>query len=154
MLCSLLQRCIYTVKNIDQAGKSPVFESITGSTEEPGVLETIFMDRPVSVYEVFTVPEDRIFVLEYISAVVTRGDGLGYPSEYMNDYGEAGFVVDDHHCFHTVPFTRSEPGGMLHSSQTIRLYIPARARVVVKVPLVPNQSGGATIRVSGYYINS
>lgn len=151
MMCTLLRNCILKIRNVDQPGKEPVFKSLSGSTEIPGQFGSINYDQPVSSYEVFTVPTDRVFVLQHVSAVVTRGN-LPYPTENMNDYGAVGYELDNDACFHTIPFIRSEPGGVLQASQMIRIYIPSNARVVVKVPMITNQSGGAEVNVSGYYL--
>lgn len=154
MFCKILRNCILSIKNIDQPGRDPVFKSISGSTEDPGQLGSINYGQAVSAYEVFTVPADRIFVLEHISAVVTRGMAMPYPTDYMNDYGAAGYELDSGVFFHILPFVRSEPGGVLQASQMMRLYIPSNARVVVKVPVIPDQSGGAEVNVSGYYLKA
>ena len=151
MFCKSLRSCIFSIKNINQPGSYPVFKSISGSTEGPGQFGTIFYDKPICAYEVFTVPTDRVFVLEYVSAVVTRGNSFPYPSENKNDYGAVGYELDND-FYHTIPFARSEPGGILQASQMMRLYIPSNARVVVKVPVIQNQTGGAEVNVSGYYL--
>jgi hypothetical protein len=132
--------------------REPVFYTAGGSTHEPGVFEQIFDGRPVSAYEVFRVKRGRLFVLEYVSASVTRSSSIPYPPENLNDYGAVGYKLRDADHFHFLPFTRSEPGGILFASQAIRLYIPGNAQVVVKVPLIPDQSGGAFVNVSGYYL--
>jgi len=153
MFCAFFNRCIQKIINVDQAGRHPVFRTITGSTETPGHIETgLFFDRTVAAYEVFTVPSDKIFILEYVSAAITRGDSIPYPPGYLNDYGAVGYELNNQDFFHLIPFMRSEPGGMLLSSQSIHIAIPQGARVVVKVPIIPSQSGGATVRVSGYYL--
>lgn len=131
--------------------KKPVFHSKTGSTQDPGVIGTIFPGRTVSAYEVFTVPNKRLFVMTLVSASVTRGPTT-YPPDYLNDYGEVGYVDADGDHFHFLPFTRSEPDGILFASQALELYVPANAKVIVKVPLLPDQSGGAAVNVSGYYL--
>jgi len=154
MFCKMLRNCIFSVINTDQPGRYPVFKSNGGSTLGPGQFGTINYDQPVSAYEVFTVPADRIFVLEHVSAVVTRGDAVPYPAVNMNDYGAVGYELDGGVCYHTIPFTRSEPGGVLQASQMMRLYVPSNARVVVKVPVIPNQTGGADVNVSGYYLKT
>ena len=154
MFCKMFRNCILLTKNIDQAGRDPVFKSLTGSTLDPGQFGTINFDQPISAYDVFTVPEGRTFVLEHVSAVVTRGSQLPYPSENMNDYGAVGYELNNQYYFHSIPFFRSEPGGVLQASQMIRIYIPSNSHVVVKVPVIPNQSGGAEVNVSGYYINA
>lgn len=154
MLCNLLKNCILNIKNIDQPGRDPVFKSISGSTEGPGQFGSINYGQPISAYEVFTVPSDRIFVLEHASAVVTRGNSMPYPSDNMNDYGAVGYELDTGAHFHTLPFIRSEPGGVLQASMAMRIYIPSNARVVVKVPVIPDQSGGAEVNVSGYYLRA
>jgi hypothetical protein len=56
--------------------------------------------------------------------------------------------------FNTIPFVRSEPGGVLQASQMIRVYIPPDSLVVVKVPATPDQSDGAQVNVSGYYLDA
>lgn len=132
-------------------GREPVFKNISGSTEGPGVIGEIFMGRPACAYAVFQVPAKRIFVLEYVSAVVIRGS-IPYPPEYMGDYGAVGYTLAGSDHFHFIPFSRSEPNGALIASQAISIYIPANAQVVVKVPIIPGQSGGASVDVSGYYI--
>ncbi len=154
MLCRILRNCLISVRNVDQPGRLPVFKNVSGSTDTPGVSGYINYDKLVSVYEVFTVPADKIFVLEHVSAVVTRGDTIPYPAEYLNDYGAVGYVLNNSGNDHYISFVRSEPGGILQTSQSMRLYIPSSAGVIVKVPLVPDQSGGADINVSGYYINT
>ena len=160
MLCSLLKRCVLKIKNIDQPGREPVFKRISGSTEDPGVVGQIFYERKIVAYEVFTVPHDRIFVLEHVSAVIIRsypgGPPAPYPSDRMNDYGAVGYVLDDSDFFHFIPFSRSEigsePNEALLCSQSMHIYIPSNARVIVKVPALPIESGGAEAVVSGYYI--
>jgi hypothetical protein len=132
--------------------REPVFFNISGSTEDPGVGGTIFQGRQVSAYTVFTVPQGKLFVAKYISAVVTRG-ALPYPAGRSNDYGAIGYKNGSSENFHFVPFSRSEPDGMLIASLALGLYIPGGSQVIVKVPLIPNQSGGANINVSGYYVN-
>lgn len=132
------------------ASREPVFKNIQGSTEDPGQFGTIEYGQPVSAYEVFTVPANKIFVLLHVSAVVTRGS-MPYPQENMNDYGAAGYELDGGKFFHNVPFIRSEPGGVLMASFRIRIDIPSGAHVIVKVPVIPEQSGGADINVSGFY---
>ena len=154
MFCKALRNCILSIKNIDQPGRRPVFKSISGSTEDPGQFGSINYDQPISAYEVFTVPDNRIFVLEHVSAVVTKGNNLPYPPENMNDYGAVGYELDSGNFYHTIPFSRSEPGGVLQASLMVRLYIPPNASVVVKVPIIPNQSGGAEANVSGYYLKA
>jgi len=154
MFCKFLKNCIISIKNIDQPGRTPVFKSIAGSTLTPGVFGSIEYDQPISAYEVFTIPANKIFVLEYVSAVVTRGSELAYPPEYMNDYGAVGYELASEGFYHTIPFVRSEPGGVLQTSQMIRLSIPSNAHVVVKVPLIPDQSGAAIVNVSGYYLSA
>ncbi|MES9991903.1 MAG: hypothetical protein ABW098_08115 [Candidatus Thiodiazotropha sp.] len=154
MLCNLLKECVLKIKNIDQPGRDPVFKSISGSVQDPGQFGSISYGQSISAYEVFTVPADRIFVLEHASAVVTRGDAIPYPSDNMNDYGAVGYELDTGAHFHSMPFIRSEPGGVLQASMAIRIYIPSNARVVVKVPLVENQSGGSEVNVSGYYLST
>jgi len=132
--------------------KNPVFFSNGGSTQDPGVEETIFMGRSVSAYKVITVPANRVFVVTHVSASVTRG-GTAYPAANLNDYGAIGYV--DAHSkdnSHFLPFIRSEPNGFLLASQSVELYVPAGATVVVKVPLISGQSGGASVQVSGYYL--
>jgi len=133
--------------------KQPVFRSISGSTQIPGVMGTIFQGRRVSAYTVFTVTPNMLFVMEHVSAAVYRGP-IPYPPENSNDFGAVGFKIGTQEHFHFVPFFRSEPDGMLVTSQSLRLHIPENAQVIVKVPLIPNQSGGASVQVSGYYIPS
>lgn len=152
MLCSLFNSCIYKIKNIDQPGKDPVFKTVGGSTQNPGQFGSIEFGQPIAAYEVFTVPADKVFVLEHVSAAVTRGN-IPYPPENINDYGAAGFELDDGKFFHNVPFIRSEPGGVLMASFAMRMNIPSNARVIVKVPVIADQSGGADINVSGYYLS-
>ncbi len=137
----------------NQANIEPVFKNISGSTDDPGQFGTINYGQRISAYEVFTVPSDRIFVLEYVSAVVMRGS-IPYPPENLNDHGAVGYTADNNSAghFHAIPFIRSEPGGMLRTSQAIRIHIPPNATVIVKVPVISNQSGGADINVSGYYL--
>ena len=154
MLCQLFKSCVLKIRNVDQPGREPVFKSISGSTETPGEEGTINFGQPVSAYHVFTVPADRIFVLEHISAVVTRGDEILYPPDNMNDYGAVGYEMGSDKLFHTIAFSRHEPGGILQASHSMRLYIPSNARIVVKVPLIPDQTGGAETNVSGYYLNT
>lgn len=153
MLCSLLRNCILSIRNIDQPGRQPVFKSISGSTDNPGQSGYINYDQLVAAYEVFTVPANLIFVLEHVSAVVTRGS-MPYPPGYMGDYGAVGYTLGAGNFFHTISFTRREPEGILQASHSMRLYIPSNARVIVKVPLIPDQSGGADTNVSGYYLNA
>jgi len=137
-----------------------------GSTEGPGVTGTIFMGRPVSAYTISTpIAAGHRFVIEYISAVITHGNQV-FPAEYMNLYGAVGFqpgkgtpprtaeeiakgIPDE--GFHFLPFTRSEPFGMLVASQSLNLSCPHGSQMVVKVPMLPNQSGGAEINISGYF---
>jgi hypothetical protein len=154
MLCSLLKNCILKITNIDQPGREPVFKSLGGSTDNPGQSGYINYGQLVAAYEVFIVPADRIFVLEHVSAVVTRGGNLPYPPGYMGDYGAVGYTLGTGNFFHTISFTRREPEGVLQASHSLRLYIPSNARVIVKVPLIPNQSGGADTNVSGYYLTA
>ena len=78
---------------------------------------------------------------------------MPYPSENTNDYGAVGYELD-RGFYHTIPFVRSEPGGVLQANQMMRLYVPSNAKVVVKVPVIPNQTGGADVNVSGYYLKA
>lgn len=72
MFCSLLKSCVLKIINIDLPSREPVLKKISGSTEGPGVAGQIYYQRKIFAYEVFTVPHDRIFVLEHISAVIIR----------------------------------------------------------------------------------
>jgi len=153
MLCSLFRKCIFSATNINQPGTHPVFEKINGSTQTPGVFGTINFNQPVSAYEIFTVPANHTFVLEHVSAVVTRAN-FPYPPENMNDYGAVGYELNGASFYHSIAFIRNEPAGNLQASHAIRIYIPAMAKVSVKVPIIPNQTGGAEANVSGYYLKT
>ncbi|HSB97679.1 MAG TPA: hypothetical protein VLC91_14570 [Spongiibacteraceae bacterium] len=133
--------------------REPVFFNASGSTVDPGVAGTIFPNRPVSSYTVFTVPPAKLFVLKYVSAAVTHGN-QAYPAGNSNDYGAVGYTSGNNQSFHFIPFSRSEPGGMLVASLALNVYIPAGAQVIVKVPLIPGQPGGASINVNGYYVSN
>lgn len=134
--------------------RRPFFASIAGSTEGPGVIGTDWYGRPVATYEVKTIADHEVLVVEYVSAGVVRGS-VPYPSENMNDFGEVGFIAEDgSQCSHLLPFLRNEPGAVLFASQSICLYVPSNAVFFVKVPLIGDQSGGAKIDVSGYTITA
>lgn len=132
-------------------GMLPVFHSVAGSTETPGVMGSINYGQSVSAYTVFVVPKGRVFALEHVSAVVTRGS-QPYPDGYMGDYGAVGYKLSNQENFHIIAFNRKEPGGIMYASHSMKIFMPEDAEVIVKVPLVPNQSGGAEVNVSGHYI--
>jgi hypothetical protein len=132
----------------------PFFRSISGSTEGPGVFGEDWYGHPISLYEVYTVPKSEMLIVEYVSAGVMRGSEP-YPAENINDVGEIGFTTVDGDRFeHTIYFVRNEPGGILHASQAIRLYVPSKASLFVSVPLIGQQSGGAKVDVSGFKLKT
>ncbi len=134
--------------------RSPFFTSIAGSIDEPGIPGTNWYGHPIATYELQTVTADEILVVEYISAGVMCGS-VPYPVENLNDLGEIGFkTAAGKKSVHSIPFARSEPGAILHVSQTIHLYVPSNSVLFVAVPLIDNQSGGAKIDVSGYTLKS
>ena len=154
MFCYLFKKCIISAAVTNLPGTTPVFYTMSSDiAASPGVEGgLIFYNRSIVTFEVFEVPSDRVFVLQYVSALITRGESIPYPADYLNDYGAVGYKEGDNEYIHTIPFVRSEPNGMLHASQAITINIPANATVLVKSPKIPNQTGGAKVNVSGYYI--
>jgi hypothetical protein len=127
--------------------REPIYQAKSGSTEGPGVIEEIFLNHRVSSYTIFTVPPGKLFVMEYVSAVVVGGAN-------PTDYGTAGFKSNGAEQYHFIYFAQKGPSGTSVSSQSLQLNIPAGADVIVRVPLITGQSGGATVAVSGYYIDA
>lgn len=147
----------------------PAFFSVSGSTEGPGVPETVFFDRAVCAYKLGAqIKPGYRFVIEYVSAAITRGSHP-WPEGDTNLYGCVGFRLaptstgstpDEinagllNEAFHFLPFRPSEPSGLLIASQGLHLSCPSGREIVVMVPLIPGQSGGAKINVSGYFTSA
>ena len=131
--------------------RKPFYKSVMGSTESPGVIRQDWYGNLISTYDIITVEHDEMLVIKYLSAGVIRA--LPYPIENKNDLGSISFETNDgNELVHTIPFERSEPGGILHTNQLLSIYIPSSASLRVSVPIIENQSGGARIDVSGYVL--